>query len=138
MSTLGPTTATTDGAAATDGSQATVALGAGSQPTTAEIVNHYAAGVLAISKIVDGDAAGSYGDGPFTVHVTCVYGGDQTLFDGELTIAGGQTLTVPGVYPAGTQCSVVETSDGGAGGKGGDGQIGQNGGIGGGPLPGWK
>ncbi|SEI16452.1 MULTISPECIES: DUF5979 domain-containing protein [unclassified Leifsonia] len=103
-----------DGAAATDGSQATVTLGAGPQPTTAEIVNHYAAGTLAISKIVDGDAAGSFGDGPFTVHVTCVYGGDQTLFDGDLTIAGGQTLTVPGVYPAGTQCSVAETTDGGA------------------------
>ncbi|MBW8872178.1 MAG: hypothetical protein JF618_08455, partial [Leifsonia sp.] len=35
-----------DGAAATDGSQATVTLGDGAQPTDAEIVNHYAAGAL--------------------------------------------------------------------------------------------
>ncbi|MGO4592198.1 DUF5979 domain-containing protein [Leifsonia sp. 2TAF2] len=103
-----------DGAAATDGSQATVTLGDGAQPTDAEIVNHYAAGALAITKIVDGDAAAGYGDGPFTVHVTCVYDGDQTLFDGDLSIVGGETLTVPGLYPAGTACSVVETTNGGA------------------------
>ncbi|SDH71395.1 conserved repeat domain-containing protein [Leifsonia sp. 98AMF] len=103
-----------DGAAATDGTQATVVLGTGPQATTADITNHYAAGALAIAKIVDGDAAAGYGDGPFTVHVTCVYAGDQTLFDGDLSIVGGQTLTVPGVYPAGTECSVVETTDGGA------------------------
>ncbi|MGO4535762.1 DUF5979 domain-containing protein [Leifsonia sp. 2MCAF36] len=103
-----------DGAAATNGSQATVTLGDGPQATTAAITNHYAAGTLAITKTVDGDAAAGYGDGPFTVHATCVYDGDQTLFDGDLTITGGQTLTVPGVYPAGTQCSVAETADGGA------------------------
>lgn len=103
-----------DGAAATDGSQATVTLGDGPQATTAAITNHYAAGTLAIAKVVDGDAAADYGDGPFTVHVACVYDGDQSLFDGDLRISGGQTLTVPGVYPAGTECSVVETTDGGA------------------------
>lgn len=103
-----------DGGAETTGSQTTVTLGEGPQATTAAIVNHYAAGQLAITKIVDGDAAAGYGDGPFTVHVTCVYGGDQTLFDGDLQVVGGQTLTVPGTYPAGTQCSVVETADGGA------------------------
>ncbi|MDR6972050.1 DUF5979 domain-containing protein [Leifsonia shinshuensis] len=103
-----------DGAAATDGSQATIALGDSGQPTTAEIVNHYAAGALAITKIVDGDAAGDYGDGPFTVHATCVYDGDQTLFDGDVVIRGGETLTVPGLFPVGTQCSVAETTDGGA------------------------
>lgn len=103
-----------DGGAETTGSQATVTLGDGPQATTAAIVNHYAAGRLAIAKIVDGDAAAGYGDGPFTVHVTCVYDGDQTVFDGDLQIVGGQTLTVPGLYPAGTQCSVAETTDGGA------------------------
>lgn len=100
-----------DGAAEAAGTQAVVRL-AGDD--TAVVTNHYAAGTLAVTKTVDGDAAGDYGDGPFTLHVQCVYGGSQTLFDGDLSIVGGQTVTVPGVFPAGTECSVVETANGGA------------------------
>jgi len=100
-----------DGAAEAAGAQAVVTL---TGDDTAVVTNHYAAGTLAVTKTVDGDAAAGYGDGPFTLHVQCVYADDQTLFDGDLTIVGGQTLTVPGVFPAGTSCSVVETANGGA------------------------
>ncbi|GIT78738.1 hypothetical protein LLS1_04070 [Leifsonia sp. LS1] len=103
-----------DGAAETTGDSTTVTLTGADGGDTAVVNNHYAAGTLTITKTVDGDAAGAYGDGPFTVHATCVYAGDQTLFDGDLTIRGGETVTVPGVYPAGTVCDVTETATGGA------------------------
>ncbi|WP_247597261.1 DUF5979 domain-containing protein [Leifsonia sp. PS1209] len=103
-----------DGAAETAGDTATVTLAGAVGGDTVLVTNHYAAGTLAVTKTVDGDAAAGYGDGPFTIHVQCVYDGAQTLFDGDLSILGGQTLPVPGVFPAGTECSVVETVDGGA------------------------
>lgn len=103
-----------DGAAEAAGDTDTVTLTNQAGGDTALVTNHYAAGTLAVTKTVDGDAAAGYGDGPFTIHVQCVYDGDQTLFDGDVSIVGGQTLTVPGVFPAGTECSVVETGTGGA------------------------
>lgn len=103
-----------DGAAETSGASATVTLTNADGGDDAVVTNHYAAGTLTITKTVDGDAAGDYGTGPFTVHATCVYDGDQTLFDGDVTIRGGETVTVPGVYPAGTVCDVTETATGGA------------------------
>ncbi|MFF1571639.1 DUF5979 domain-containing protein [Leifsonia sp. NPDC058292] len=103
-----------NGATEHSGDTDTVTLAGAAGGDTALIVNHYAAGTLAVTKTVDGDAAAGYGDGPFTLHVQCVYDGDQTLFDGDLSITGGETLTVPGVFPAGTECSVVETTNGGA------------------------
>lgn len=103
-----------DGGAETTGDTATVTLTGAPDGDTAVVVNHYAAGTLTIAKTVDGDAAADYGTGPFTVHATCVYDGDQTLFDGDVIVRGGETVTVPGVYPAGTVCSVAETATGGA------------------------
>ncbi|MFF2051124.1 DUF5979 domain-containing protein [Leifsonia sp. NPDC058194] len=105
---------TFDGAAETTGDSTTVILTGADGGDTAVVNNHYAAGTLTIAKTVDGDAAGDYGTGPFTVHATCVYDGDQTLFDGDVTIRGGETVTIPGVYPAGTVCDVQETATGGA------------------------
>lgn len=103
-----------DGGAEVAGDARTVTLAGAVGGDTAVITNHYAAGTLAVTKTVDGDAAGDYGSGPFTVHVQCIYDGDQTLFDSDLSITGGQTLPVPGVFPAGTECSVVEVASGGA------------------------
>ncbi|MDN4613531.1 DUF5979 domain-containing protein [Leifsonia sp. F6_8S_P_1B] len=109
-----------DGAAETVGDSATVTLTAASGRASGAVANevlvtnHYAAGTLSIAKTVDGDAGSTYGGGTYTVHVECVYAGDQKLFTGDLTIEGGETVPVPGVFPAGTECSVVETATGGA------------------------
>lgn len=102
-----------NGAAETTGPQATITIANAAGGNTALVTNHYAAGTLSIAKTVDGDAAGDFGGGPFTAHITCVYG-TQTLFDGDLSIVGGETEAVPQTFPAGTSCAIAETKTGGA------------------------
>src|SRR5690606_18417943 len=79
----------------------------------AEVVNSYAGGQFAVSKTVVGNGGTAFGDGPFTVAVTCTWHG-QTLYDDDFTIVDGQTVTLGDVYPSGTDCAVTETDAGGA------------------------
>lgn len=102
------------GGVRTLGNTADVVLGSDATDNQAVVTNHYAAGQLSVTKTVDGDAATDFGSGPFTIHVTCVYKGDQTLFDGDLTVVGGQTALVPATFPVGTECATAETATGGA------------------------
>jgi uncharacterized repeat protein (TIGR01451 family) len=93
------------------GPAATVQLAAGGG--TAAFTNSYAAGTLAVTKTVDGDAAAEYGSGPFTIAVACTYAG-SSVYGESFSVRGGETVEVPAVFPAGTQCSVSETVQGGA------------------------
>lgn len=77
-----------------------------------DVRNTYAGGKLAIAKTVSGSGAG-YGTGPFTVSVECSYDG-QTLYDGDVEIVDGQTVTLTPVFPIGTACAIDETDAGGA------------------------
>lgn len=84
--------------------------------STVLVDNSYGAGQLAVTKTVTGEGGDVYGTGPFTVHVYCTYGTPtQVLYDADLApIYGGDTITLPELFPAGTACVVTETKTGGA------------------------
>ncbi|TAJ47655.1 MAG: DUF11 domain-containing protein [Herbiconiux sp.] len=110
-----------NGGPLTSGTVATVPLG--TDANTADYTNTYPGGQLSITKTLAGDAAGDgtgspgpddgYGQGPFEVHVVCTYD-TQTLYDDTISIVGGETVQLEPVFPAGTACSTVETTTGGA------------------------
>jgi uncharacterized repeat protein (TIGR01451 family) len=111
--------ATTIGIAVDGGSRTTVAqsqaytVTLGTNPGyTADVLNTYAGGQLAVTKTVIGSGAG-FGTGPFTVHVLCTYD-SQTLFDGDFTILDGGTHQLSEIFPIGTLCAISETDAGGA------------------------
>jgi uncharacterized repeat protein (TIGR01451 family)/fimbrial isopeptide formation D2 family protein len=102
-----------NGGTATAGTSAPLLLA--SSANTAVVTNHYAAGTIAVTKTVDGTAdSATFGAGPFTVAVRCVYDGTQVLYDNSFSIVGGQTVALVPVFPVGTLCSTSETTAGGA------------------------
>ncbi len=114
-------TVSVNGGPATSGTAADVTLADGAN--TAAYTNTYGAGTLAVTKTLAGGAAGDgsgtpgpddgYGQGPFTVAITCTYDG-QTLYDDSIQLVGGQTTTLPEQFPVGTSCAVSETVTAGA------------------------
>lgn len=84
----------------------------GTAPAVVTVTNGYEAGVLVVEKVVDGAGAALYGTGPFAFEATCLYQG-QTLLSESFTLDAGGTRSF-GTYPAGTECSVLETATGGA------------------------
>ncbi|GAA1959266.1 DUF5979 domain-containing protein [Agromyces allii] len=91
---------------------------------TAAFENRFTAGTIAVTKDVTGTGAGLPGiaDATFTVHVTCsLTDGGTPLFDGDVQVTGGETVTVldpatgqPLLLPLGTHCWGDETDDAGA------------------------
>ncbi|MGI9823600.1 DUF5979 domain-containing protein [Agromyces sp. Marseille-Q5079] len=86
--------------------------------------NRFTAGTIAVTKVVDGAASAipEIAGATYTVHVTCALtdGGDL-LFDGDVEVVGGTTVTVtdpetgdPLLLPLGTHCWGEETDDAGA------------------------
>lgn len=114
------TVSVNDGPATTGAEVEVPILAAGG---SAAYTNTYAAGTLSVTKTLAGDGAGDgsgtpgpedgYGQGPFTIQVTCTYDG-QTLFDDTIEIVGGQTVTLDELFPLNTECSVEEVVTGGA------------------------
>ncbi len=83
------------------------------------VTNAFGTGSLDLAKKVTGDAAETYGAGPFTLHVTCVLDdatGDRTVWDGDEVLGPlptPLTATIDDIA-AGAVCTVTETDDGGA------------------------
>ncbi|WP_172979714.1 DUF5979 domain-containing protein [Agromyces agglutinans] len=94
------------------------------QVVVAPFENPFSAGTIAVSKVVDGEAAEDpeISGATFTVHVTCALTADgEPLFEGDVQVTGGATVTVidpatgePLLLPLGTHCWGVETDDAGA------------------------
>ncbi|MDE0545049.1 DUF5979 domain-containing protein [Microbacterium sp. C7(2022)] len=78
------------------------------------VINVFASGDLIIEKQVTGDGAEYFGQGPFTVHVTCTLEEDLlprlTVYDEDVILGGDQPLeaTITGI-PTGSECTVTET-----------------------------
>ena len=112
--TICTVTETTDGSSSTvtvtidsEGSPATIPAG---DDTVVQITNTYEAapGSLVVNKTVTGSAAGQQGE--VVLHVSCDNGLEQ-----DITIptgATGDTSTTIEDLPAGTICTVTETTDG--------------------------
>ncbi|GAA1828570.1 DUF5979 domain-containing protein [Agromyces salentinus] len=94
------------------------------QVGVAEFENRFTAGTIAVTKVVEGDASEIPGipGATYTVHVTCAVTEDgDPLFDGDVEVIGGETVTVtdpgtgePLLLPLGTHCWGEETDDAGA------------------------
>ncbi|MFI2104381.1 DUF5979 domain-containing protein [Isoptericola sp. NPDC019693] len=91
----------------------------GAAGTAVEVTNTFDVGAIDLLKVVDGEGADAYGQGPFTVQVVCTFGqgtGDPaTVYDGTVTLGGGGPLEaqIPNL-PTGAECAVTEIDDGGA------------------------
>lgn len=88
---------------------------------TAEVTNRYSAGTISVTKTLAGDptVVNSKANTDFEVAITCNVG-DAEVFSGEVTVRGGQTVTVtdaagdPVLLPVGATCFGEETVTGGA------------------------
>lgn len=96
----------------TDNGDASATIVVGDEASEVIVTNGYEAGTLTVAKIVEGEGADSYGSGPFSFAATCTYQG-QELLNTEFQLERDGTRSF-GVYPYGTECSVAETSAGGA------------------------
>lgn len=94
------------------------------QVATAEVDNRFSAGTVSVTKALAGEASDDpdFVNATYTVHVTCsLTEGGTPLFDGDVEVTGGQTVTVadpatgePLLLPIGTHCWGEETDDAGA------------------------
>src|SRR5690606_9201166 len=98
-----------DGVTVTGTGTADVAIGV--TPNAVTVTNAFDAGILAVTKKVDG-AAAEHGTGPFGFTARCTYRGANVL-DEKFDLVGGATRTF-GTFPAGTTCVVAEVMTGGA------------------------
>ncbi|KQX07766.1 MULTISPECIES: DUF5979 domain-containing protein [unclassified Leifsonia] len=121
---------TADGGADAAAADVTVTIPdvAGGEPqvATASFLNRFTAGTIAVTKALDGAAAGEdwATDATYTIHVTCQVntGGDRvTLFDGDVELTGAGTVMVQDavnggdlLLPVGTHCWGDETDLAGA------------------------
>lgn len=79
------------------------------------IVNRFDLGGLAVAKRLDGEGAPGHEDDVFTVDLACTLDGSAVDIPGgpERTITGEGTAAYTGL-PAGAECALTETDDGGA------------------------
>ena len=84
----------------------------GHEPAAVTVTNGYDAGIFEVEKSAVGEGADLYGHGPFTFDAVCTYQG-QTLLEETFDLEPDGTRSF-GVFPAGTECQVTETADGGA------------------------
>ncbi len=96
---------------AVDGTTATVVLAGG--PNTATITNRYAVSSFTVTKDSLGGAAAQFGQGPFTIAVACTAPGGAIAFDGDVTLADGQSETIENL-PDGSTCTATEADSLGA------------------------
>ncbi|MBZ2195873.1 DUF5979 domain-containing protein [Occultella gossypii] len=82
---------------------------------TVTATNTFDVGSIVLDKVVDGDGADLYGDGPFTVTLECTYEDEPVAIPGgaEREITPGAPVGVDGL-PVGAECTVTETDDGDA------------------------
>lgn len=97
------------------------------QAVKASLTNYYSAGIVKVSKSLEGDerAVANAADTEFTVQVTCQVpdasgAAGATVFSGDVKLKGGQTVTAKGPdgndvkLPLGARCFGQETGTGGA------------------------
>ncbi|MFC6715516.1 DUF5979 domain-containing protein [Branchiibius cervicis] len=94
----------------------------GTAENSTAVTNTFDSGSLLLTKKVQGDAASTYGAGPFTFHLVCTLddhagGAEQprTVYEADLTLGGDEPLQRSVDHIAtGAQCTVTETDSAGA------------------------
>jgi hypothetical protein len=83
--------------------------------------NAYRIGASTLAKVVAGDGAAAWGEGPFALHVVCTLDTDAdpatapaTVFDATREVTRGEPEWALTELPSGASCTVTETATGGA------------------------
>ncbi|GGI10725.1 DUF5979 domain-containing protein [Isoptericola cucumis] len=106
----------------TDGTSADVVIvpdDEGTAGTQVGVTNTFGDGAIHLTKVVEGEGAPEYGDGPFTFDIVCTLddtGGEpRTVYEDSVSLGGDDPLelTIENL-PAGAECDITETDDGGA------------------------
>jgi len=93
---------------------------AGQSTNEVTLTNTYDVGAIDLQKVVDGEGAAAYGDGPFDIDVVCTFDdgdgtGPQTVYDSTVVLGGAGPLDAEiANLPAGAGCTITETDDDGA------------------------
>lgn len=93
---------------------------AGQSTNEVTLTNTYDVGAIDLQKVVDGEGAAAYGDGPFDIDVVCTFDdgdgtGPQTVYDSTVVLGGAGPLDAEiANLPAGAECTITETDDDGA------------------------
>jgi hypothetical protein len=90
---------------------ATTTLVAGTN--TAAVTNNYAVSSFTVTKDSVGGASAQYGQGPFTIHVSCTAPGGASAFEADLSLADGASRTIENL-PDGSTCAATEADNLGA------------------------
>lgn len=109
-------------AAGADAIAAPVTVTVGVEPTTAEVTNHFSAGTVWITKVVDGSAAdlAKALNTTYEFSLLCSFPNSDMVIGWSLTAKAGEKVTVrdangdPVLMPVGMHCSAQETQAGGA------------------------
>ena len=84
---------------------------------TATITNSYEAGKIVLSKLVTGAGEAAWGQGNFTINVTCVLSdgsGTRTVWNKDYPFVDGSPAIALNHVASGAACAAVETKTGGA------------------------
>ncbi|MFB8189409.1 DUF5979 domain-containing protein [Microbacterium sp. NPDC055988] len=84
--------------------------------TLLTVENTFATGAVEVTKFVAGSGADLWGDGPFTVEMTCSLDGasPDPVFEDSATLTRDDPTWLVDDLPTGAECIVTETADGGA------------------------
>jgi hypothetical protein len=94
--------------------QPAVGIGAANSAT---ITNSYASGTITLTKLVTGAGASDWGNGPFSINVTCVLtdgSGSRTVWNKTYSISRGDPTIELDHVASGADCTATELKTGGA------------------------
>ncbi|CAN5559882.1 hypothetical protein BH10ACT7_BH10ACT7_13650 [soil metagenome] len=81
---------------------------------TTLVTNRYGVASFTVTKASVGGASAQFGQGPFTVHVTCTSPTNVTAFDGDVILGPGAWDHTISTLPTGSTCTAVESDMEGA------------------------
>ncbi|WP_123306649.1 DUF5979 domain-containing protein [Cellulomonas sp. PhB143] len=92
-----------------------VVPGTDADPAVVTVTNTFDVGSIEVTKQVDGDGAGDFGTGTFTVHLDCTFQGQDIDIPGgaDQEVEADDVATYDGL-PIGAECTVTEPKTGGA------------------------
>jgi hypothetical protein len=97
-----------------------IVVATGTVVLEANVVNHYSAGTLTITKKLAGAGASAHSRTTFGFTATCLAPDGTTSYTGRVSVVGAGSVTIteadgtPKLFPSGTRCWAEESDTGGA------------------------